>query len=134
MPFEVKQFVSFPSSFHIDIDIDIDIDIMAGPTPTRIAIIGAGTVGAASAYALLLGSIASEILLVDVKTDWRDGQAHDLSDAAYSTQSTTRVRTASYHEAAKSDIVVITAGSKPHFGEYKARRYPAGIQLCRSSR
>ncbi|KAF1810143.1 lactate dehydrogenase [Eremomyces bilateralis CBS 781.70] len=83
---------------------------------TRIAIVGAGTVGATAAYALLLGSVANEILLVDIKTDRRDGQAHDLSDAAYSTKSSSRIRSATYHEAGECDIVIITAGSKQNVG------------------
>ena len=40
---------------------------------SRIAIVGAGQVGGAVAYALILGSIVCELLLVDVKVDLRDG-------------------------------------------------------------
>ncbi|CAG8039322.1 unnamed protein product [Penicillium nalgiovense] len=83
---------------------------------TRIAIIGVGQVGAAAAYALILNSIASELLLVDTKIDLRDGQVRDLSDVSYSCNSGTRVRAATHHEASQCDIVVITAGSRSYRG------------------
>lgn len=50
---------------------------------SRIAIIGAGDVGAAVAYALILNTIAAELLLVDVDEVKRNGQVQDLSDATY---------------------------------------------------
>jgi L-lactate dehydrogenase len=88
----------------------------SGKAITRIAIIGVGQVGAAAAYALILSSIASELLLVDIKIDLRDGQVRDLSDVSYSCNSGTRVRAATHHEASQCDIVVITAGSKSYRG------------------
>jgi L-lactate dehydrogenase len=50
---------------------------------SRIAIVGVGQVGGAAAYALILSSVASELLLVDSKAGLRDGQVRDLSDVAY---------------------------------------------------
>jgi L-lactate dehydrogenase len=84
---------------------------------SQIAIVGVGQVGGAAAYSLILTSLASELLLVDIDVDLRDGQVRDLSDVAYSCNSGTRVRAASHHEAAKADIVVITAGSKHMIGK-----------------
>jgi L-lactate dehydrogenase len=89
---------------------------------SRIAIVGVGQVGGAAAYALTLGSIASELLLVDVKVELRDSQIHDLSDAAYSVNSRTRVRAATLHEAGQCDIVIITAGSKYTLGKGSEER------------
>ena len=51
--------------------------------PSRIAIIGAGDVGAAVAFALIMNRIAAELVLVDVDEVKRDGQVQDLSDATY---------------------------------------------------
>jgi L-lactate dehydrogenase len=84
---------------------------------SRIAIIGVGQVGAAAAYALILNTVVNELLLVDVKTNLRDGQVRDLSDVSYRENSGTRVRAATYHEAGQCDIVVITAGSKFTIGK-----------------
>jgi L-lactate dehydrogenase len=83
---------------------------------SRVAIIGVGQVGAAVAYALILGSIADELLIVDIRAEWRDGQVRDLTDAAYALGSRTRVHAAGYREASQCDIVVITAGSKFSYG------------------
>ncbi|KAL3484627.1 hypothetical protein BJX62DRAFT_243747 [Aspergillus germanicus] len=84
---------------------------------SRVAIIGAGQVGAAVAYALILGSVADEVLLVDIRTEWRDGQVRDLTDVAYAHGSRTRVHAGDYREASQCDIVVITAGSKFSYGQ-----------------
>lgn len=85
-------------------------------TISQIAIVGVGKVGAAVAHALVLGSIVDEVLLVDVKVEFRDGHVADLSDAAYCTGSKTRVRAATYREASQCDIVVLAAGSKYSLG------------------
>lgn len=81
---------------------------------SKIAIIGVGSVGAAAAYALLLGSVCGELLLVDTKVDFRDGQVRDLCDATCRENS---VRAGTYKEAGQCDIVVITAGSKHSIGK-----------------
>jgi L-lactate dehydrogenase len=86
-------------------------------TKSQVAIVGVGKVGAAVAHALILGSIVDEILLVDVKVEFRDGHVADLSDAAYCTGSKTRVRAATYREASQCDIVVLAAGSKYSLGK-----------------
>lgn len=89
---------------------------VGGKPFSRIAIIGVGEVGGAAAFALIISSIAREMLLVDINTTLRDGQVRDLSDVAYSSNSVTRVRAATHHEAGQCDIVVITAGSKSVLG------------------
>ena len=97
------------------------------PSP-RIAIIGVGQVGAAAANALILGSVATELVLVDVKVELRDSQVRDLSDVSYSRNSATSVRAGTHHEAGQCDIVVITAGSKYSLGKLSSC-YPAGASL-----
>jgi L-lactate dehydrogenase len=77
---------------------------------SRIAIIGAGSVGATCAYALLLRPIASEILLVDTDEVRLRAQVQDLSDAAF--LSNTKIRASSSVEAGQCNIIVITAGAK----------------------
>lgn len=84
---------------------------------SKIAIVGVGQVGGAAANAIVLSSIASEVLLVDSDIDRRDAQVQDLSDVAYSQKGVTRVQAATYEEAAQSDIIVITAGSRHFFGK-----------------
>jgi L-lactate dehydrogenase len=84
---------------------------------SKIAIVGTGEVGAAAAYALQRGSLYDQLLLVDVKIGFRDGQVRDLSDATYCEDSSTRIRAGTHKEAGQCDIVVITAGSKRTIGK-----------------
>ncbi|RDW93839.1 lactate/malate dehydrogenase family protein [Aspergillus mulundensis] len=100
---------------------------------SRIAIVGVGQVGGAVAYALILGSVASELLLVDVKADLRDCQVRDLSDVVYSHNSSTRVRSATYDEAGQCDIVVVTAGSKYSPGETSMQHMYRNIGILRNA-
>lgn len=88
---------------------------MAAINPNRIAIIGAGSVGATCAYALLLRRICSQILLVDTDIPRLQAQVQDLSDAAF--LSSTRVCSATPTEAGQCNIIVITAGAKQRDGE-----------------
>lgn len=84
---------------------------------SRIAILGAGDVGATIAYSLIMNPAAGEILLVDPKEEVRDAQVQDLSDATFHGNTTVRIRTGTHKEAGQSSIVVITAGAKQKKGE-----------------
>jgi len=84
---------------------------------SRIAVVGVGDVGAAAVFALILSSVCGQILLVDVKHDFRDGQVLDLSDATHRGSAGTDIRAGTYEEAGQCDIVVITAGAKQKPGE-----------------
>ena len=48
-------------------------------TPTKIAIVGVGAVGATAAYALMISGLAEEIVLVDVNEQKAEGEAMDLA-------------------------------------------------------
>jgi len=84
---------------------------------SRIAILGAGDVGATIAYSLIMNPVAGDILIVDPKEEVRDAQVQDLSDATFHGNTTTRVRAGTHKEAGQCDIVVITAGAKQKKGE-----------------
>jgi L-lactate dehydrogenase len=81
----------------------------------RVAVIGAGNVGAATAFALLHSAVAGEIILVDKDNQKAEGEAMDLSHAAPLLGPPVRVSAGNYAEAAQSAIAVVTAGvdSKP---------------------
>jgi L-lactate dehydrogenase len=77
---------------------------------TRVAIIGAGNVGATCAYALLLRGWATEIVLVDVNPGKAQGEAMDLNHTipfAYPT----RIWAGDYADCAGAAVTVITAGA-----------------------
>ncbi|PKY44002.1 lactate dehydrogenase [Rhizophagus irregularis] len=77
---------------------------------SRVAVIGAGSVGATISYALLIQKISSEIILVDIVEEVVQGQVLDLSDANFI--SSTQIRGGTFQEAGQCDIIIITAGAK----------------------
>lgn len=84
---------------------------------SKIAILGAGDVGATIAYSLIMNPVAGEILMVDPKEDQRDAQVQDLSDATFHGNTSTRIRAGTHKEAGQCDVVVVTAGAKQKKGE-----------------
>jgi L-lactate dehydrogenase len=83
--------------------------------PTKVVIIGAGSVGVTTAYAILLGGLVSEIVLIDVDTKRAEGEAADLGHAAYFSH--TRVRAGTYEDCAGAVVVIITAGVNQKAGQ-----------------
>lgn len=90
--------------------------VNATERPVRVAIIGAGNVGATTAYALLLEGAASEIVLIDIARERAEGEAMDLNHAMPYTP-TARVWAGEYPDCAAADIVIITAGVGQRPGE-----------------
>lgn len=82
----------------------------------RVAVVGAGNVGATTAYALLQSEMVREIILVDTDADKAEGEAMDLSHAV-PFGPPVEVRAGDYAAAAQSAIVVITAGVGGEPGE-----------------
>ena len=95
---------------------------------TRVAVIGAGSVGATIAYALLLQKVTSEIILVDIVEETVKGQVLDLSDANFI--SSTQVHGGTFQEAGQCDIIVITAGAKQRPTETRIEVNLSKISLC----
>ncbi|KAH2200056.1 hypothetical protein KXW59_003664 [Aspergillus fumigatus] len=99
----------------------------------RIGIIGVGQVGAAAANALIMNSVARELILVDIKTELRNAQVQELSDVSrMSGRAETRVRAGTYHEAGQCDIILITAGSKFSVGETSVQHMYRNLGIVRS--
>ncbi|WP_298161069.1 L-lactate dehydrogenase [Brevundimonas sp.] len=87
----------------------------ARPTadPGRVAIIGAGHVGATAAYALMLRALFREIVLIDTDEALATAEAADIADANALARPT-RIRAGDYADAASAGIAVITAGGVTH--------------------
>lgn len=84
--------------------------------PTRIAIVGAGNVGATFGYALVTSGLAAEIVLVDANRDRAEGEAMDLNHAVPLHQPC-RIFAGEYADCAGASVVVVTAGSAQKPGE-----------------
>lgn len=97
---------------------------------SRIAVVGAGSVGAAVCYGLQLRQVASELLVVDADPKRAKGEVDDLSDGAFITNS--RVRVGTTEEAGQCDIIVITAGAKQREGESRVELIGRNLTILKS--
>jgi L-lactate dehydrogenase len=84
--------------------------------PAKIAIIGAGKVGATTAYGLLLSGLATEIVLVDVDRSKAEGEVMDLNHSG-PFGPPTRIFAGNYGECAGAAITIIAAGRSQRPGE-----------------
>ena len=75
----------------------------------KVTIIGAGAVGANTAFALLTRGAASEVVLIDVNTDKALGEALDIKQATPFIDNCD-IHAGSYEDAVGSDVVIITSG------------------------
>jgi L-lactate dehydrogenase len=82
----------------------------------KISIIGAGFVGSTTAFALMTGGLASEIIIVDINKEKAEGEAMDLSHGA-SFVKPVDIIAGDYPDTKDSDIVIITAGVSQKPGE-----------------
>src|ERR1051326_5084630 len=82
----------------------------------RVAIVGAGHVGATFAYALLLSGLAAEIILIDADRDRADGEAMDLRHAEPFAHPTA-IPTGEFADCAGAAVVVLAAGGGQKPGE-----------------
>jgi len=77
----------------------------------KVAIVGAGAVGASAAYALALSGTCHEILLYDIFPDVAIGKAIDIAQSTnYSPRGTVVKAAVTPEELSNCDVVVITAG------------------------
>ena len=75
----------------------------------KITIIGAGAVGATTAFALLTRGAASEVVLIDVNTEKALGEALDIKQATPFIDNCD-IYAGSYLDAVGSDVDIITSG------------------------
>ena len=75
----------------------------------KVTIIGAGAVGATTAFALLTRGAASEVVLIDINTSKALGEALDIKQATPFIDNCD-IYAGSYADAVDSDVVIITSG------------------------
>lgn len=76
----------------------------------KLAVIGAGNVGATTAYTAMCGGLFSEIVIIDINKEKASGEALDMMHGV-SFVSTCRVYAGDYSDCAGADVIVITAGA-----------------------
>ena len=100
------------------------------PHPTRIAIVGAGNVGATYAYALLLNRLSAEIVLIDANRAKAEGEAMDLNHAVPFAHAT-RIWAGDFSDCAGAVITVVTAGAGQRSGETRLDMVSRNAEIWR---
>ncbi|MCX7714742.1 MAG: L-lactate dehydrogenase [Clostridia bacterium] len=76
---------------------------------SKISIIGAGAVGATTAYSIVTQKLVSEVVIIDVNKDKAEGEAMDISHGLVAMEAT-NIHAGEYSDIVDSDIIIITAG------------------------
>ena len=78
----------------------------------KVTIVGAGNVGSTCADAIAYKRIASEVVLLDIRENFAEGKALDMTQTASLLGFNTKIvgSTNDYNKTAGSDVVVITSG------------------------
>lgn len=97
----------------------------------KVTIIGAGNVGATIAYTLSLGTIASEIVLIDINKDKVQGEVMDIVQGA-SFREPISVVAGDYEDAKDSDIVIITSGVGRKPGQTRIELAQTNVNILKS--
>jgi len=82
----------------------------------KIAVVGVGAVGAATAYALAASGLPTELVLVDINKARAEGEAMDLAHAAAFIKPI-QIYAGSYADCSDAGIIIFTAGAPQKPGE-----------------
>jgi len=99
--------------------------------PSKIAIIGAGSVGATIAYACLLRGVAKSIALYDVNSTKVEAEVLDLNHGLQFVPMATLEGAADLEVCRDADVVVITAGAKQKPGQTRMDLASANTAICK---
>ncbi|HEY0093536.1 MAG TPA: L-lactate dehydrogenase, partial [Archangium sp.] len=98
----------------------------------KIAIIGAGSVGATIAYAAMIRGVAKQLALYDINRAKVDAEVLDLNHGLQFVPMATLEGSDDLNVCAGADVVVITAGAKQKPGQTRMELAGANVELCRS--
>lgn len=97
----------------------------------KVTIIGAGAVGATTAFALLTRGAASEVVLIDVNTEKALGEALDIKQATPFIDNCD-IYAGSYADAVGSDVVIITSGIGRKPGQTRLELVQTNVGIIKS--
>ncbi|WP_437521508.1 L-lactate dehydrogenase [Sorangium sp. So ce726] len=100
-------------------------------SPSKVAIVGAGSVGATIAYACLLRGVGKQIALFDVNRAKVDAEVLDLNHGLQFVPAATLDGSDDVEVCRGADVVVITAGAKQKPGQSRMDLATANVAICR---
>src|SRR5918999_3281193 len=98
---------------------------------SKIAIIGAGSVGATIAYACMVRGVGKQIVLHDVKREKVDAEVLDLNHGLQFVPMATIEGSDDPGICADAEVVVVTAGAKQKPGQSRMDLAKANTEICR---
>ncbi|PTL78505.1 L-lactate dehydrogenase [Vitiosangium sp. GDMCC 1.1324] len=98
----------------------------------KVAIVGAGSVGATIAYASMIRGVAKQLALYDVNRAKVDAEVLDLNHGLQFVPMATLEGSDDIGVCAGADVVVITAGAKQKPGQTRMDLAGANVALCRT--
>lgn len=99
---------------------------------SKISVIGAGAVGTATAYALLIKEVASEIALYDIDTQKVDAEVLDLAHGTQFTGSSRIIGGSDIAVTANSDLIIVTAGAKQKPGQTRLDLAEVNVKILQT--
>src|SRR4051812_21161818 len=100
--------------------------------PSKIAIVGAGSVGATIAYAAMIRGVAKQIALYDVNRAKVSAEVLDLNHGLQFVPMATIEGSDEIAICKDADVVVITAGAKQKPGQSRMELAAANTAICRT--
>lgn len=104
---------------------------MAKVNNRKVAIIGCGFVGSASAFALMESGLFSEMVLIDANKEKAEGEALDIGHGAPFSRPT-KIYAGDYKDIADAAIVIVTAGAGQKPGETRLDLVKKNIGIFKS--
>jgi L-lactate dehydrogenase len=98
---------------------------------SKIAIIGAGSVGATIAYACMIRGVGTQIALYDINRSKVEAEALDLNHGLQFTPMATIEASDDIGICAEAAVVVVTAGAKQKPGQSRMELADANAKICR---
>ncbi len=96
----------------------------------KVAVIGCGFVGSASAFALLESGLFSEMVLIDVDAERAEGEALDISHGM-AFASPMSIYAGTYDDIADAGVIVVTAGVGQKPGETRIDLVHRNVEVFR---
>ena len=97
----------------------------------KVAVIGCGFVGSASAFALMQSGLFSEMVLVDVDRERAEGEALDIGHGMPLTKPM-QIYAGDYDDAADAAVIIVTAGANQKPGETRLDLVKKNVAIFKS--
>ena len=97
----------------------------------KVGIIGAGSVGAATAFALIMKGVARKVVLIDANQKKAEAEAADIAHAAPFAYAN-KIKAGTYDDLKGCEIVIVTAGANQKPGETRIDLLGRNVKIFES--